>query len=142
MEANARVLLLVLDAMSQCDDVMINLQPSVDGHPVFTDFCFMTRHGKRFLSLIEAKSVQIYTDLRTETQSTAQVLREAHILMCKDQCLAHLHIVLINSLVWSFGLVERAPHQKIMVTKHFHLPTIYENLELLVQYLKSVVHGM
>ena len=29
MEANTRVLLLVLDAVSQCDDVMINLQPSV-----------------------------------------------------------------------------------------------------------------
>ena len=38
MEANARVLLLVLDAVSQCNDVMINLQPSVDGHPVFTNF--------------------------------------------------------------------------------------------------------
>ena len=30
IEANARVLLLVLDAVSQCNDVIINLQPSVD----------------------------------------------------------------------------------------------------------------
>ena len=42
METNARVLLLVLDAVSQCNDVMINLQPSVDGHPVFTNFVSST----------------------------------------------------------------------------------------------------
>ena len=49
-------------------------------------------------------------------QSTAQVLREAHILMYKDQCLTDLPIVLTNGLVWLFGVVERAPHQKIKVT--------------------------
>ena len=43
-----------------------------------------------------------------------------------------------NGLVWSFELVERASHQKIKVTKRFHLPTIDE---LLVQCLKSVVQG-
>ena len=69
MEANARVLLLVLDAVSQCNDVIINLQPSVEGHPVFTDFCFITRDERSPLSLIEAKKVHTYTDLHTETSS-------------------------------------------------------------------------
>ena len=70
MEANARVLLLVLDAVHHCDDMVVNLQPSVDDHP---DFSFITKSEGNPLSLIEVKKVDIYTNLSTETSSTAQL---------------------------------------------------------------------
>ena len=65
------MLLLVLDAVDQCNNVMVKLQLSVDGHP---DFCFITRNERSPLSLIEVKKVHMYTNLCTETSTTAEVL--------------------------------------------------------------------
>ena len=65
------------------------------------------------------------TDLCTETSSTVQVLREAHILMRRSASLTHLPIVLTNSVVWSFGLAERVPKDKMKVTKYFQVARKY-----------------
>ena len=48
------MLLLVLDAVDQCNNVMVKLQLSVDGH---SDFCFITRNERSQLSLIKVKKV-------------------------------------------------------------------------------------
>ena len=103
MEVNARILPLVLDTVSWCDNVIINLQLSVDGHQVFTDFCFVTRDEKSPLSLIEAKKGANVSDLCIETASTAQVLREVHILMCKNHSFTFTHCTdqLHGVVIWA-----------------------------------------
>ena len=65
------MLLLVLDAVDQCNNVMVKLQLSVDGHP---EFCFITRNERSQLSLIKVKKVYMYTNLCTETSTMAEVL--------------------------------------------------------------------
>jgi len=78
MEVNARILPLVLDAVSQCDNVIINLQPSVDGHQVFTDFCFVARDEKSLLSLIEAKRCKHTRFVHWDSKHCASAQGSAH----------------------------------------------------------------
>lgn len=139
MEVNARILPLVLDTVSQCDNVIINLQPSVDGHPVFTDFCFVTRDERAHCRSSKQKKVQTY-------QICA--LRQQALRKCSGKCtfwcariiLLHLPIVLTNSMVWSFGLVERVTGMdKIKVTKL--LMKKDEDMPLPLHCLKCVVQG-
>ena len=102
MEVNARILPLVLDTVSQCDNVIINLQPSVDGHPVFTDFCFVTRDERAHCRSSKQKGANV-SDLCIETASTAQVLREVHILMCKNHSFTFTHCTdqLHGVVIWA-----------------------------------------
>ena len=61
MEASARVLLLVLNAVHHCND----------DHPVFTDFCFVTESEGSPRSLIEVKRINLYTDISNKSPMTA-----------------------------------------------------------------------
>ena len=119
MEASARVLLLVLNVVHHCDNVTVNLQPSVHNHPVFTDFCFVTESDGSPRLLIEVKRINLYTDTSNKTPMTVQVLGEVHILLTRNahfsQCMP---FVLTNSKVWSFGMAEKVG-DKIRVTNHF-----------------------
>ena len=82
MEATARLLSFLKDAVLKSGDpqIRLHLQPSVDGHLVFTDFAFVTQAGEH-VSLIEVKKASHFPSLTIESSQTAQVLREVHILL-------------------------------------------------------------
>ena len=78
MEVNARILPLVLDTVSQCDNVIINLQPSVDGHPVFTDFCFVTRDERAHCRSSKQKRCKRIRFVHWDSKHCASAQGSAH----------------------------------------------------------------
>ena len=102
MDATARVLMLVMEAAWDMDNVTIKLQPSFEGHSTFTDFLI---HINQF-SFIEVKRVEITTDLEMPTKQTAQALREAHIILLEKNA-EHVTFALTNFRSWSFGRAKK-----------------------------------
>ena len=102
MDATARVLMLVMEAAWDMDNVAIQLQPSFVAHSTFTDFLI---HINQF-SFIELKRVEITTDLEMPTKQTAQALREAHIILLEKNA-EHVTFALTNFRLWSFGRAKK-----------------------------------
>ena len=102
MDATARVLMLVMEAAWDMDNVAIQLQPSFVAHSMFTDFLI---HINQF-SFIELKRVEITTDLEMPTKQTAQALREAHIILLEKNA-EHVTFALTNFRLWSFGRAKK-----------------------------------
>ena len=59
----------------------IQLQPSLPLHPVFTDILIKITDSEVPLLIIEAKKTSIATNLSPSQDTTAQVLREAQIVL-------------------------------------------------------------
>ena len=102
MDATARVLMLVMEAAWDMDNIAIQLQPSFVAHSTFTDFLI---HINQF-SFIELKRVEITTDLEMPTKQTAQALREAHIILLEKNA-EHVTFALTNFRSWSFGRAKK-----------------------------------
>ena len=100
------------------------------------------------LSLIEVKQSALMTRLTLNNLPTAQVLREAHIVLQEvfpQSSLRQLPFVVTNSLAWSFGLAGNVG-KKIKVTKCVHVNVDYahvnsQDFRLLYHCLKSVATG-
>ncbi len=107
MDATARILVIVNEILRELpESVHVQLQPSHENHPVFTDFFLFTSRNTPLL-LIEVKELAITTLLTAATQTTAQVLREVHIALDKVPIDVKLPFVLTNGAHWSFGIANR-----------------------------------
>ena len=80
--------------------VRIQCQPTVKEHVTFTDYLIVIKDNEEPKLFIEAKEARIFTDLRLESEETAQVIREVHIIAGSEP----LPFVLTNAQQWSFGL--------------------------------------
>ena len=136
MEATARVLLYVIEAVWELGNITIRMQPSIYKHSVFTDFLFIFGDDK-LKAFIEVKRTDITTDLTLSTKSTAQALREAHILSLEEKHDTVL-FVLTNSKHWSFGKAEKSGVQ-IKITKTFFLTS--NEPQKIVAMLRHVLKG-
>ena len=83
MEAVLHVFLYVLEAIKELN-VTVSVQPSIEGHSVFTDFLFRLYDDQKPLCFIEMKRASDYTNITLETSSVAQALREAHMLLSSE----------------------------------------------------------
>lgn len=119
MEVVVRVFLMVMIAVSEIEDgdIRVELQPSVRNHSTFTDFLIcITRLGET-LRFIEVKRTDISVDLTSESNETAQALREAQILLCSAKVSSPMPFLLTNGLVWSFGSAAKYSDTKIELTQ-------------------------
>ncbi len=91
----------------------MQLQPFVLGHSTFTDFLFVIANGGGPIGFIEVKRTSEHTDLTSETDTTAQALREAQILICKDHGVESLPFILTNGSMWSYGVAAKHSFTKI-----------------------------
>ena len=76
--------LFVLEAIKKELNVTVSVQPSIEGHSVFTDFLFRLYDDQKPLCFIEMKRASDYTNITLGTSSVAQALREAHMLLCSE----------------------------------------------------------
>jgi hypothetical protein len=65
--------------------------------------------------ILEVKRPDIHTNLHLPNKYTAQVLREAHIVLRKTPNCKEIPFALTNSLLWSFGLAQMADDNKLQV---------------------------
>ena len=107
MEVVVRVFLMVLIAVSDKRDIRVELQPTVKDHASFTDFLIWITNRVGEVRFIEVKRSDISVDLTVEADSTAQTLREAHILLCSRADVKALPFVLTNGASWSFGIAAK-----------------------------------
>ena len=147
MEAVLRVASFVIGTMdmisSDCDGISIALQPS---HPSFTDFLIMSlkatgiRDGPP-LAFIEVKKPDISVSLRLENETTAQVLREAQIVLQGFDVGQQIPFVLTNSRLWCFGLAKKCGEKHIKIIDNFNvfLPENPKESNLQVKKLASVL---
>ena len=93
---------------------------------------------------MEIKKLEVYTSLSAMGSTTAQALREAHILCTGDR---PLPFILTNSELWSFGLVmNKGP--KIYFVEYFNIhiddkqPVEEQHgVKILLYALRSVLRG-
>ena len=154
METMVRVLFLVLEVIDRVKDVNLELelelqlQPSIADHPVFTDFYMILKENSSTVPLliIEVKNSDTSTNLDMNRSSTAQVLREVHILL-NHLRLPKLPFILTNSLTWGIGEAERLPSGQIRVTSntlhHLLHPISHEdsNVLRLLDHLEELVRN-
>ena len=145
-EAMIRVIGFVSHAAFGIDDVKIQLQASIQGHPTFTDNLVVSKK-KRPCCFMEVKKYTVYPGLAKDSNGAAQALREAHILLCesRDYEIEEIPFVLTNSCVWTFGLAKRKM-LKIELKKVMTINIDYEDRERtywkeLNSALRSVIQG-
>ena len=116
-DATFRVLTILLAMFGTVNEAdrgkyKIQIQPTIESHPVFTDCLIVVNCSKSLL--IEAKRSAIFTSLTIQSEETAQVLREVQIYL-NHQRLDVLPFILTNGVVWSFGIAKKH-FDKIEVT--------------------------
>lgn len=114
MEASARVLIVLLEVIRHFPQIHLKLQPEVTHHATFTDFYFIIKDSKNPLLIVEVKKMTINAEIYPGSDSVAQVLREAHIILCEGGKVSELPFILTNSSIWGFGKAERKDNQKKM----------------------------
>ena len=149
MEATIRVLSIICEVVEELPDIQIKLQPSLQNHSTYTDFLIYLESSGSPLLIIEVKK-QADVALFGENVNTAQVLREAHLVLQDEKCkVQKLSFILTNAEIWSLGIAEKAGN-KIKVTKCYnHLITYKEdkdfnevdtrNTSLLLCKLKQII---
>lgn len=85
MEVVVRVFSVLLCVISEQSDIKVEMQPSFRDHSAYTDFLVKVNGGDGSLQFIEVKRPSIGVDLTTQTDETAQALREAHIMLCHSE---------------------------------------------------------
>lgn len=115
MEVVVRIFLLVLFVVADLEsNIRVELQPSCHGHSAFTDFLIKVTTPLNQVRIIEVKRPDVGVDLLLELDTTAQALREAHILLCNDnQIESPMPFILTNGNVWSCGQAARHTLSKI-----------------------------
>ena len=89
---------------SKRNEYIVHCQPTIQGHPTFSDYLIEIVSGDKFL-LVKVKKIRITTSILVPTVETAQVLREAHIYLQEKRC-SNLPFILTNSIQWSFGIAK------------------------------------
>ena len=140
MEATIRVLMYVIEASWDIEDVEIHMQPSVTKHSTCTDFLFVLKRDEKVMGFIEVKKAEVTTDLNTTSRDTAQVIREAHILTLEQGC-QRVPFAITNAKLWSFGLAEKANTRVQIVETYLLLSTREKEERQLVTMLKSIILG-
>ena len=144
MEAVVRVFQILIEAIGDGDDnILVKLQPSVAGHS-FTD-CFIVSREDHPLAFIQVKQSADSAHILSPGSSSAQTLREAHILLCESSKVSEIPFVLTNSKHWSFGLAEKHGNM-IKVAETFQLNVILSNcqseeMKRLIFCLNKMLHG-
>lgn len=144
MEVVVRVFLMVLIAVSDKSDIRVELQPTVKDHATFADFIIWITNRVGQVRFIEVKRTDISVDLTTETDSTAQTLREAHVLLCSRADVIALPFALTNGVSWSFGIAEKHSASKIMLKSVYNVPcsiTTLNGWKLAINNLKAFLYG-
>ena len=148
MEAVVRVFQILIEAIDDGDDkILVKLQPSIAGHPTFTD-CFIVSRGEREddpLFFIEVKKSSESADISSPCPSSAQTLREAHILLCESSKVSEIPFVLTNSKHWSFVFAKKHGNM-IKVAETFELNVNFSNcqseeMKKLIFCLNKMLHG-
>lgn len=143
MEVVVRVFLMVMIAVSEDSDIRVELQPSMTSHSTFTDFLICIRSGdkKRF---IEVKRTDINVDLTSETNETAQALREAQILLCTEKVKSPMPFLLTNGTSWSFGSAAKYSDTKIELTHVWNVSSDIATLDswkMMIKHLRAFLCG-
>ena len=144
MDVVVRVFLMLLIAVSDYSgDIKIELEPSVSGHSTFTDFLIsIIASGEKWF--IEVKRTSISTDLSSETEETAQALREAQILLCTEKVKSPVQFLLTNGTTWSFGSATRDSDTKIKLTHVWNMScnigTVHD-WKMMIAHLKLFLCG-
>lgn len=142
MDAVIRVSTFVMQAVNGLD-VTVRLQPSIENHPVFTDFYFVFSNENKPLSFIEVKNSSLSCILGSQSLQVAQCLREAHILTAR--LTTTIPFILTNSFHWSFGLASRKG-SKIEIQEHFYilidLSKPNDDMERLMDAIKMTIQGV
>ena len=142
MDANIRVALVILAVIKKLPEstrsqIKVECQPTFIGHSTFTDFMIVMASGIPKL-IIEVRNSSINTNLTLEVKSTAQIIREVHIVT--EKLSGPIPFVITNSIGWSFGLAKRVAN-KVLITSTKHLdisvsPSCYDDVfQLLTKYL-------
>ena len=134
---------MVLIAVSGNDkEISVQLQ---QGNTSFTDFLFLMKNGAgQVVRFIEVKRTEIYASLATETDSTAQTLREARIPLTSNPGLSPLPFVLTNGETWSFGIAAKHSDCKIMVKSVHNVTCDMASLDgwkLAINNLRAFLYG-
>ena len=125
MEATIRVLSIVLEAVEGLSDIQIKLQPSLPNYTIFTDFLIYLERSESPVLIIEVKKHNTNA-LFGDNDSTAQVLREAHIALQDPKCeRQRLPFILTNGEIWSLGIAEKVTN-KIKVTECYKALILYK----------------
>lgn len=144
MDVVVRVFLMVLIAVCDNDKkISVQLQPTYNGN---TDFIFWMKNGAgQVVRFIEVKRTEIYANLATETDSTAQTLREAHILLTSNPGLSPLPFVLTNGEAWSFGIAAKHSDFSKITLKSVHNVTCdmasLDGWKLAINNLRAFLYG-
>ena len=118
METTARVLILMLEVVNRIPSVKIKMQPSEQGHSTFTNFYLHVQTDDRVpLLIIEVKNAATAAKI-SDTDATAQILREVHILLTEVRQVTDIAFILTNSKTWGIGEATREG-SKIRVTSNF-----------------------
>ena len=103
METMARVLILMLEVVNRIPSVKIKMQPSEQGHSTFTNFYLHVQTDDRVpLLIIEVKNAATAAEI-SDTDATAQILREVHILLTEVRQVTDISFILTNSKTWRIG---------------------------------------
>lgn len=143
LDAAVRVVFIISKFLK--DDAVMHFQPSVESHPGYTDICIIHSGNKEPMTIIEIKKLNLYTNISIEVNSTAQVVREVHVLFQNCQELNQIPFIITNTQIWSFGLGVRKG-SRVQVTKccNVHLDIRFpkdEDLKALAQCLIRVLAG-
>lgn len=112
MDACVRIVFLLYFIATESEHTIeVQTQPSIEGHACFTDFLILVKRSDVVVFLVQVKKSSINTSLHLKSKETAQVLREAHILLQKMPLGQNLPFILTNGMNWSFGLGLRSNQQ-------------------------------
>ena len=137
MEVVVRVFLMVLIAVS-------DKQPTVKDHASFTDFLIWITNRVGEVRFIEVKRADISVDLTVEADSTAQTLREAHVLLCSRADVKALPFVLTNGASWSFGIAAKHSASKLLLKSVHNVLcsiTTLSGWKLAINNLRAFLYG-
>ena len=144
MEATIRIFTVVLEVIDRIAkktqrELRIQLQPSL---PIFTDILIKITDSEVPLLIIEAKKPSIATTLSPFQDTTAQVLREAHIVLQKFP-VKEIPFILTNSNTWGVGIAEKGEGQfirmKLNKTHHLAWPVDSVILSSLVGHIEALI---
>ena len=117
METTVQVLFVVLEVFKRLNNEAVQLQPSVAGHPVFTDLFIIVKCSSVPLLLIEVKNSGTATIIQQDNKETAQVLREAQIVL-NEHKLQEIPFILTNSTTWGIGEAKKLNPKFIKLTSN------------------------
>ena len=143
MEVVVRVFSLLLCVISE-KEITVELQPSFSGSTVFTDFLIKLTNGNCNIGFIKVKRTDLSVDLDSKTETTAQALREAQILLCNDVNPNPLPFVVTNGKHWSYGLAKKSGASRITLISIHNLFCEIDTVrgwKKAMKYLKAFING-